>query len=101
MISCVIHYRIDAHKVAEFEHYAKRWISLVKQFGGQHHGYFLPSEGENDLAIAIFSFPSFALYEQYRHDSLKDDACLSAFAYAKETACILSYKRHFFRPVFC
>ena len=49
MVTCVIHYRVDADKLAEFEHYAKLWISLVNKFGGQHQGYFLPSEGDNDL----------------------------------------------------
>ena len=26
--------------------------------GGQHHGYFLPSEGSSDRALALFSFPT-------------------------------------------
>ena len=99
MISCVLHYRIDAHKLAEFEHYAKLWIKLVNKFGGQHQGYFLPSEGENDLAIAIFTFSSLAAYEDYRIASFKDEACIAAFDYAKQTNCIVSYKRSFFRPV--
>ena len=32
------------------------------------HGYFLPSEGESDVALAMFSLPSLAAYEQYRKD---------------------------------
>lgn len=100
MISCVIHYQIDANKLVEFERYAKSWIRLVAKFGGQHQGYFLPSEGDNNLAIAIFTFPSLARYETYRTDSFKDKDCQEAFDYAKQTACILSYKRNFFRPVF-
>lgn len=100
MISCVIHYQINADKLVEFEHYAKCWIHLVPKFGGQHQGYFLPSEGENTLAIAIFTFPSLASYEVYRKASFKDKECQAAFDYAKQTACIASYKRSFFRPVF-
>jgi len=100
MISCVIHYQVDANKLVEFEQYAKSWIGLVAKFGGQHQGYFLPSEGDNNLAIAIFTFSSFAAYETYRETSFKDEECLAAFEYAKKTACIVSYKRSFFRPVF-
>ena len=29
-------------------------------------GYFLPAEGPSDKALALFSFPSLAAYEQYR-----------------------------------
>ncbi|MEH6473586.1 MAG: NIPSNAP family protein [Halopseudomonas sp.] len=100
MVTCYLRYVIDPAKVNEFEHYAKLWIPLVRKFGGQHHGYFLPSEGANNIALALFSFPSLAEYEQYRLDSFKDQACMDAFAYAKETNCVLSYERSFFRPVF-
>mgnify|MGYP000571700337 FL=1 len=76
------------------------WIPLVNQFGGQHNGYFLPSEGANNIALALFTFPSLAAYEQYRQDSMQDDDCIAAFKYAEETHCILSYERSFFRPEF-
>ena len=48
----------------------------------------------------MFSFPSLALYEQYRLDSMQDAGCQAAFRYAEETRCIVSYERSFFRPVF-
>ena len=44
-------------------------LTLVPRFGGIHHGYFLPSEGASDVALAMFSFPSLAAYEQYRKDA--------------------------------
>jgi len=72
----------------------------VNKFGGQHHGYFLPSEGASNKALALFSFPSLATYEAYRVKSLQDEACLKAFQYAQETRCIVSYERSFFKPVF-
>lgn len=99
MISCHIKYVIDPRKLRDFEHYAKLWLPLVAKFGGQHHGYFLPGEGANNIAYAIFSFSSLAAYEQYRHASFKDNECLAAFQYAKDTACIISYERSFLRPV--
>ena len=58
------------------------------------------SEGANNIALALFSFPSLAAYEDYRTRSFQDPDCLAAFAYAKETRCIVSYERSFFRPVF-
>ncbi|MDG9760828.1 NIPSNAP family protein [Pseudomonas sediminis] len=100
MITCYLRYIVDPYKLKEFEHYAKLWIPLVERFGGTHHGYFLPSEGANDVALALFSFPGLAEYECYRKDSLADAECQAAFRYAEETRCILSYERSFFRPVF-
>ncbi len=101
MITCYLKYVIDPHKQTEFEHYAKLWIPLVGKFSGQHHGYFLPSEGANNIALALFSFPSLAAYEQYRADSFDDKKCIAAFKYAEETRCVVSYERRFFRPVLC
>jgi hypothetical protein len=100
MVTCYLRYVIDPRKLQEFEHYGKLWIPLVAKFGGQHHGYFLPSEGANNIALALFTFPSLALYEEYRVKSLADSECQAAFKYANETSCIISYERSFFRPVF-
>lgn len=100
MISCYLRYVIDPYKVREFEHYARLWIPLVERLGGTHHGYFLPHEGANNIALALFSFPSLADYEAYRQKTTDDIECQSAFAYAEETRCILSYERSFMRPLF-
>ena len=100
MITCYLNYVIDAHKLDDFEKYAKMWIPLVNKFGGIHNGYFLPSEGANNIALALFTFPSLAEYEQYRKDSFNDADCIAAFKFAEETKCILSYERSFFQPVF-
>ncbi|PZU85982.1 MAG: NIPSNAP family protein [Shinella sp.] len=100
MITCSLRYVIDPYKLAEFEHYAKLWIPLVNRLGGTHHGYFLPSEGANNIALALFTFPSLAENEVYRTRMAGDEECKAAFAYAEETRCILSYDRSFMRPVF-
>ncbi|HSV52252.1 MAG TPA: NIPSNAP family protein [Burkholderiaceae bacterium] len=100
MVTCYLRYIIDPYKLKEFEHYGKIWIPLVEKFGGQHHGYFLPSEGASDVALAMFSFPSLAAYETYRTQSMQDPECQAAFQYAADTRCFLSYERSFFRPVF-
>lgn len=100
MVTCYIRYVIDPNKLEEFERYAKLWIPLVNKFGGEHHGYFLPSEGANNIALALFSFPSLSEYESYRQRSFGDADCLAAFDYAKNTQCIVSYERSFMRPLF-
>ena len=66
MITCVVEYVIDPAKTEAFERFARRWMELVDRHGGRHHGYFLPAEGASDKALALFSFPSLAAYEQYR-----------------------------------
>lgn len=100
MVTCYLKYVVDPYKVNEFEEYAKLWIPLVNKFGGIHHGYFLPHEGANNIAYALFSFPSLTDYEEYRRKIVHDDDCQEAFRLAEETKCILSYERSFMRPVF-
>lgn len=100
MITCSLRYEIDPDKLAEFEVYAKMWIPLVNQYGGTHHGYFLPHEGKNYEAFALFSFPSLAAYEDYRVRSKEDPACLATWEYKTATACIKRIERQFMRPLF-
>ncbi|WP_394777116.1 NIPSNAP family protein [Flavobacterium sp.] len=102
MITCHLKYTIDPYQLEVFEDYGKRWIKIVNRLGGQHHGYFMPSEGANNIAYALFSFPSFADYENYRKAMFsKDDLeCVEAFKLAEDTRCIISYERTFLSPVF-
>ncbi|UIO43853.1 NIPSNAP family protein [Brevibacillus brevis] len=100
MVTCYLKYVIDPYQVSVFEEYAKMWIPLVNKFGGHHHGYFLPHEGANNIAYALFSFPSLAEYEDYRMKILVDEDCQLAFSLAEQTKCIISYERSFLRPVF-
>ena len=99
MITCVIEYQIDPLKLASFEEYGKQWIELVEGFGGTHHGYYLPHEGATDKALALFSFPSLAAYEQYRSDSMKDDTCLNLFRYADDNQLVIRSERSFYKPL--
>lgn len=100
MVTCYLRYVIDPYKLKEFEKYAKLWIPLVNKLGGAHHGYFLPHEGASNIAIALFSFPSLASYEDYRTQMSQDPECQESFRYAEETRCIISYERSFMKPVF-
>lgn len=100
MITCYLKYTIDPYQIEEFEIYARKWIPLVNKYGGTHHGYFLPHEGSNHIALALFSFDSLAAYEKYRIDSVNDPDCLEAYEYASKKKFILSYERSFMKPVF-
>ncbi len=99
MITCYVRYVLDPYKLEDFEKYARSWIPLVEKFGGTHHGYFLPHEGANNIAVTLFSFNSLAEYEIYRKDSMNDTECQAAYQLAEDTKCIISYERSFMRPV--
>jgi NIPSNAP len=99
VITCFLRYEIDPAKIQEFEHYGRLWIGLVNRLGGNHHGYFLPSESANDIALALFTFPSLSAYEAYRQKAAGDPECQAAIAYGKETGCVRRWERSFFRPV--
>lgn len=100
MITCYFEYVIDPLKLEDFEVYTKMWIPLVSKFGGKHHGYFLPHEGSNNKAYALFGFPSSRTYEKYRVNSLIDSDCNRAYEHAVKTKCMVSYNRSFLKPIF-
>jgi NIPSNAP len=99
MVSIHLRYIIDAYKLAEFEEYGRRWITLVNRLGGNHHGYFLPSEGASNVAYALFTFPSLAAYEVYRTTAATDPDCQATMALEHEARSIISFERTFLRPV--
>jgi hypothetical protein len=85
--------------LAEFEAYAKSWLGIVERLGGTHHGYFLPSEGASNIAYCLFSFPSLADYESYRHIALTDSESKALVETLLEKKFIISYERSFLRPM--
>lgn len=99
MITCVVEYVIDPAKIEAFERFGRRWIELVNAHGGDHHGYFLPSEGASDKAMALFSFPSLAAYEEYRTLFGKHPDFIEADRIRDESGCVLRYDRSFMRPM--
>ncbi|MEV0528548.1 NIPSNAP family protein [Streptomyces sp. NPDC050439] len=99
MITVHLKYEIDPDRIADFEEYGRRWVVLVNRLGGDHHGYFLPSEGDSDIAYALFSFPGLAEYERYRAESATDPECQEAVELARRTQCIRRYERRFLRPL--
>ncbi|WP_426514163.1 NIPSNAP family protein [Dactylosporangium sp. McL0621] len=99
MITCVVEYVIDPAKIEAFEAFAGSWMELVDRHGGTHHGYFLPSEGASDKALALFSFPSLAAYEQYRTLFGVHPDFVAADRIRDESGCVLRYERTFMRPL--
>jgi hypothetical protein len=99
MISCYVRYTIDPHRLDAFEAYARAWISIVNAMGGTHHGYFLPDDAKQDVAVALFSFPSLEAYETYRRKRKDDPRCKAAFEIAETTQCILHLEGRFMRPI--
>ena len=99
MITCVVDYVIDPAKIADFERFASAWMELVERHGGTHHGYFLPAEGASDRALALFSFPSLAAYEQYRERFASDPEFVAADRIRDESGCVMRYDRSFMRPL--
>jgi hypothetical protein len=99
MITCVVNYTIDPSELAAFERFAQRWMELVNQHGGTHHGYFLPAEGASDAALALFSFSSLADYERYRSRFGQDPEFIEADRIRDESGCVLRYDRTFMRPL--
>jgi hypothetical protein len=90
MITCVVHDTIDHSKIKAFESFAAARIRLV-----DHHGYFMPSEGASDGALALLSFPSMAAHEQYRQRFDVDPAFIAADRIRDESGCVLRYERPF------
>ncbi|SRR5258707_652535 len=64
------------------------------------NGYFLPHEGANNIALALFSFPSLKTYEEYRAKAAEDPECQEAMSHYRKTKCWVSYERSFMRPIF-
>ena len=98
-ITCCIRYRIDPFQCDAFAEYARNWLTVIPARGGELHGYWLPHEGTNDIALAMISFASLADYEVYRARLRADEAGAANFRTAREKRSILTEERTFLEPV--
>lgn len=98
-VTCCIRYVIDPFQTAEFEAYARNWLTIIPACGGDLLGYFLPHEGTNNVALAMISFESLAAYEAYRARLRADAAGAANFAMAQAKRFILSEERTWLTPV--
>jgi hypothetical protein len=98
-ITCFIRYRIDPFQRAEFRSYAENWGRIIPRCGGHLIGYFLPSEGTNDIAWGLIAFDTLAAYEQYRTRLRSDPDARENFTFAQTKRFILREERTFVEGV--
>jgi hypothetical protein len=98
-VTVFIRYQLDPFKRAQFEQYAKRWLTIIPKCGGDLIGYFMPHEGTNNIAFALISFESLAAYERYRARLREDEEGVANFNFAEQERFILSEERTFLRKV--
>jgi hypothetical protein len=99
MIVCFIQYQIDPFQKEDFRKYAQGWGRIIPRCGGHLIGYFLPSEGTNDVAWGLIGFDSLASYEAYRARLRSDEESLQNFAMAQSKRLILREERTFLEVV--
>jgi hypothetical protein len=98
-ITVFIRYQLDPFKRAQFEAYAKRWLSIIPKCGGVVVGYWMPHEGTNNIAYGLISFESLAAYEAYRSRLKSDAEGFANFRFAEDQRFILAEERTFLRQV--
>lgn len=113
-VTCQVRYTLDLNQLAAFEAYARAWMILINRYGGVHHGYFIPRtspdvkgasfpglgyDGPEDVALALFTFPSEESYQDYREAVATDPDCQMMAALVRETRCFTRYERLFLRAV--
>jgi hypothetical protein len=99
MITCFIRYQIDPFQRDESRKYAENWGRIIPRCGGHLIGYFLPSEGTNDVAWGLIAFDSLAAYEAYRALLKQDEESRNNFALAQNQRFILREERTFLEVV--
>ena len=98
-VVCHIRYEIDPFRQAQFEEYARGWLTIIPACGGQLLGYFMPYEGTNYEAHAMIGFDSLAAYEAYRAKLKADAGGKANFEFAQREKFILREERRFLRQV--
>lgn len=98
-VTVFIRYQIDPFKRAQFEQYARRWLSIIPKAGGDLIGYWMPHEGTNNIAFGLISFENLAAYENYRAQLRADNEGVANFNFAEEHKLILAEERTFLRKV--
>lgn len=96
---CVIRYQIDPFQREAFREYAESWGRIIPRCGGHLIGYFLPSEGTNDVAWGLIGFDSLAQYEAYRATLKADSEGRANFEFAQSRKLILREERNFVETV--
>lgn len=116
MVTCYVRYELNMEALEAFAEYGRLWMRIINGIGGVHHGYFLPNtdpqaqdhgrlsfpigtEGPGNIGVALYSFPSWEIYEKYRREAGDWDECRQATGLVEETQCFYRYERSFLTPV--
>ena len=98
-ITCIIRYQIDPFQRDGFKQYCENWGRIIPRCGGHLVGYFLPSEGTNDVAWGLIAFDSLAAYEAYRGRLRADPEARANFETAQSKRLIIREERNFVETV--
>jgi hypothetical protein len=98
-ITVFIRYQLDPFKRAMFEQYARSWLAIIPNCGGDLVGYWMPHEGTNNIAFALISFENLASYENYRTQLRADNEAIANFDFAEANKFIVAEERTFLRKV--
>ena len=98
-ITVFIRYQLDPFQCDAFEEYARRWLTIIPECGGNLLGYWMPHEGTNNIAYGLISFESLAAYESYRARLRGDAEGMANFNFAEESKFIVAEERTFLRKV--
>jgi hypothetical protein len=98
-LTCIIRYQIDPFQRDAFKQYCENWGRIIPRNGGHLVGYFLPSEGTNDVAWGLIAFDSLASYEAYRARLKADPEARANFESATSKRLILREERNFVETV--
>lgn len=93
MLTCIIRYRIDPTKKAQFEEYARNWGQAIPRCGADLIGYYTPHEGSTTLAYGIYNVTSLAEYEAYRARLAADPMGRENYEFAQKEKFLLGEER--------
>jgi hypothetical protein len=98
-ITCIIRYQIDPFQRDAFKQYCETWGRVIPRCGGHLVGYFLPSEGTNDVAWGLIAFDNLAAYEAYRVRLKADPEGRANFEMSQSKKLVLREERNFVETV--
>ena len=98
-ITCIIRYQIDPFQRDAFKQYCETWGRVIPRCGGHLVGYFLPSEGTNDVAWGLIAFDSLSAYEAYRVRLKADPEGKANFEMSQSRKLVLREERNFVETV--
>jgi hypothetical protein len=98
-VTCFIRYQIVPFERDAFKRYAEAWARIIPRCGGELIGYFLPYEGNNDVAWGLIGFDDLSAYDRYRATLKSDPEGRANFEFAQSRRFILREERTWLEDV--